>query len=102
MFPRGSVGDRDLRSVGKLLASHWAQSSIACSSPDTAAVSLTPSLSQRRCALDGMILAYVGHFPPATIGGTVSVDLRSRDLKTPERRHRRRGAISIDAHREKR
>jgi hypothetical protein len=42
------------------------------------------------------------HFPPATIGGTVSVDLRSRDLETPDRRHGRRGSISIDAHREKR
>jgi hypothetical protein len=59
-------------------------------------------MSQRRCALDGMILAQVGDFPPAPIGGTVSVDLRSRDLHDTRWRHRRRGPISIDAHREKR
>jgi hypothetical protein len=32
------------------------------------------------CALDAIILTWVGGFPPATNGGTVSLDLRGRDL----------------------
>ncbi len=56
--------------------------------------------SQRVCRIvHTATLPEDGHFPLAAIGGTLSVDLRSRDLHG---RHGRRGSISIDGHREKR
>src|SRR6185312_2107315 len=54
------------------------------------------------CALDVVILAWVGDFPPATNGGTLSLDLRGREVhdtrsaSPPPRLH------INDAHREKR
>ena len=54
------------------------------------------------CALDSFIPASVGDFPPPTNGGTVSLDLRGRDLHDARSGSPPPGLFINDAHREKR